>query len=242
MQSYSMDELPSQPKEKHLRAPTFWGKYGKYRWIIVLILFIIIGIEAIYIAANTTPAPSQTETPPIARQSSPTSSPSPTTDPTENPDLSLKNWKTYTNNEYAFSIQYPPSVTLTEYSQNSEAAAPVIALSFPNDSYTSFSVGISETYKGRETAKEIVDSLLYVRKFGKTKEITATRSLYIVNGVEGEQIISEEIIGDFKRGDIETIIVKDNQVYSFDLRYRAENKQKMLLFADQILSTFKFTE
>jgi hypothetical protein len=52
------DKKLAAPEEKRLRAPTFLGKYSKYKWLILLFL-LIIALTETFIAANNAVTPEQ---------------------------------------------------------------------------------------------------------------------------------------------------------------------------------------
>ena len=158
---------------------------------------------------------------------------SPTPDPTAD-------WKTYTNTDLGFSFKYPSESKLTFNCL--ECEAPDLMISFPNDTYTLISAGSTEKIdKEKPTVKAIIDNKIYVNKFS-TYPVTVTRSAYTLDGIEGEKTFSEEKIGNLTRNDIDILVLKDKKLYTFNFRFRPENKQKMSILADQILSTFKFTD
>lgn len=79
-----------------------------------IVLMAVSGIGGYYLGANKQPSSSQPPTRPS--QSLPTL----TTTPTPTPDETA-NWKTYKNNEFSFSFQYPPNLKLTESKQLSRS-------------------------------------------------------------------------------------------------------------------------
>jgi hypothetical protein len=160
--------------------------------------------------------------------------------PTSTSDLT-SNWKTYANNNLGLTIKYPSESKLQVNCHDCEAAD--IDISFPNDKYTIIQMSSSSNYdKDKPTVRDIVDSLIYVRNHSADPYIQQIRSPITLDGVIGEKLFSEEKIGDFTRNDIEIYVIKDKKLYSIDFRFEPKNKQRMSTLADQILSSFKFTQ
>jgi hypothetical protein len=150
-------------------------------------------------------------------------------------------WKTYINSDLGFSFKYPSESKLQVNCHDCETAD--IDISFPNDKYTIIQMSSSSNYdKDKPTVRDIVDSLIYVRNHSTDPYVQQIRSPITLDGVIGEKLFSEEKIGDFTRNDIEIYVIKDKKLYSIDFRFEPKNKQRMSTLADQILSSFKFTQ
>ncbi len=114
-----MEELPSSPDEKKLspspeekllRTRTFLEKYGRYFWLILTLLLLILILAGVYIAANSTTKIQQTPQILVPTQSIPTLLANPTEYLYREPSGSAatSNWKTYTDSNLNYSFQYPP--------------------------------------------------------------------------------------------------------------------------------------
>lgn len=221
-QGQALQNQSTEFKGSTPNASSNWIKFG----IIAVILLVLLS-SAYILGKNNSSKQSPT----------PLGSPKPTAqtaDPTAD-------WKTYTNSDLGFSFKYPPDSKLKVNCH--DCGTSDIDISFPNDTYTLIQIGSTSNYdRDKPTVKDIVDSLIYVRKFSTDPYTQQIRSPITLDGVEGEKLFSEEKIGDFIRDDIEIYVIKDKKLYSLDFRFEAKNKQKMSTLADQILSTFKFTD
>jgi hypothetical protein len=88
---------PQTPVQTPPEAPQVVpSKSFPLKWILILIIFILIGGGATYYVAN------QSQKPASSSNQTPTTAPSPT--PTPDP---TSDWKTYTNTKYGYSVKYP---------------------------------------------------------------------------------------------------------------------------------------
>jgi hypothetical protein len=219
-----MEELSSPPEKKHLKAPTFWGKYGKYQWIIIVVLLVVIGIEGVYIAANSTLDPSQNQISP------PPISPTPFPDQSANPTA---NWKTYTNNKFNFSFSYPGYWELRDHTSETNQTYQTIVL-FSQDKSAhdyGFTIDISiwSNPDNLSTEEFVPKHILTSNKNLQYKDIN-------LNGTIAKQALNLP-----NQIDASDIFIKNGKyIISISGAY-ADIKAHKDIF-DQILSTFTFTD
>lgn len=114
----STKKLPPSPEEKLLRSPTFWEKYGKYFWLILTLLLVIVS-GCIYIATNYITKSQQVPHLPVPTQLMSPSSPI----PTENlyreatGSATAESWLTDSTKDFSFKHDPTSSVVQKSYSE-----------------------------------------------------------------------------------------------------------------------------
>ena len=159
------------------------------------------------------------------------------TDETANPDLIWANWKTYTNEKFRYSIQYPSNLQLIVNNDH---------LSVTNNNndtkhYFNISIEVSDNTKN-QTTQDFVHNSKILTASGEYKNPFVAPKPYTYGEIEG-------IISDVTNGDdfyVEVIQVNNGKIYEFKLLAGPDTGTKPTdeyrnIF-DQILSTFKFLD
>lgn len=187
--------------------------------LIGLILIILSGVGGFYLGSYVFPQePSPTPTP----ASSPIPSPTPTSDPTAD-------WKTYTSEVLGFTVRYPDTWHLTKCGPG-EAA-----LLNPNTS----PVCAGEPYEPIQffssTEKQTEEEFL--ASIGPEFKLTSKAGIMEAGVTHQKYLVEKVQPAPGPDSYIQIRVPLDNgtfKIYIFDLQYET--------IADQILSTFKFTE
>ncbi|MBP9716850.1 MAG: hypothetical protein KBD51_02800 [Candidatus Levybacteria bacterium] len=144
-------------------------------------------------------------------------------------------WQTYTNNIYNFSFKYPREGKIEEFPP--DAPAPAAILRIPNTS-SDLLVHVYENFK---TVNEAISYKLDSEEKNQIYPSKYSRTNYNNGVINGEKLISE-INPNTMHNYIDVYSQFNNKIYHSEFRYDdSEDRKKMLLLADQILSTFKFT-
>ncbi len=212
--------LPSIPPELPKTFP---------KWIIIGIILLLLAATSVfaykyYQLKQPTFNPQPTPTPQTTNIN-----PSPTPDPTAN-------WKTYTNDEFKFSLRHPNSWdTKMLGSDNSKTliiAPQDTIVKLPNEGFGggSFLTLSVNFYKQPQSTPKTDESQL----ISQVSSITLDH--------KPAQRYTTQILQDlpgFSKGDvIDTVVIENNGLY---LKIDFMKKEYKTIF-DQILSTFKFTE
>lgn len=210
-------------------------------FVLVLILVIAVAGGTYYLGRVSTKSPhtkiqqpSQiTQTIPAFSPSSQTT-PSSTLTPTQN---STANWKTYENTNYGFTIKTPPQYFFQENANNKALISLMETNPNPNREFgLGFDIKLSKAPSG---------SYSILEQFGSTGDVTYSNSLFIKNktpqsitlgGKKGYVMrdIGAGVAGILK----EIVLINDNNLYNVQIGGSWTEKEDE---ADQILSTFKFT-
>lgn len=217
-------------------------------WIIVGALIVIIAAGAYYLGRSSTPKPS---TPPTVI-SQPTSTPDASREPNgsgasgaPNGDAETANWKTYTNIKYGYSLKYPSSFFIYEFSEPIyEPKGNIDTTEISNYETSDFSSGKINP----DDPKVFVMLITY--PLDKTTDLAIIREGYKDTQYIHYNVIDYSIgnqpalkikmtwqVGRMTRGEV--ITVHKNKIFSFTLR---STNSKYASYLDQILSTFKFTQ
>jgi hypothetical protein len=259
-----METLSSPPEKKHLIAPTIWQKYGKYQWLVIAFLLVVIGIEGFYIAANNIQTPSQPSLN-IAPLSSTLPSPTITPNILATPDHVLTaNWRTF-KSEWGYSLKYPPNMYLREtgnalvYLSNfqgdvfggDEPPDPkynkgiflvnIVDSNFNDASVSDYLDEWWTDYK-RDSIPPVPPRAMGIVMIGDIQAVKTENSV-VSHIVDGGKVISyyftREIESTFEDG----YIFKHTLLYQVDFQYGSEEENPELSAVfNQILSTFKFTD
>ncbi|MEK7101453.1 MAG: hypothetical protein AAB860_00745 [Patescibacteria group bacterium] len=227
--------LPVQPVVSPLIStviPTSKFKTHIFVWIVVGIVILGVGITGgLFLGKKLYPIPQILPTP------SPISQATPTPDPTAN-------WKTYTNDTYGFSFQYPPELLLSVNCTVFAMGNFLTCLQSSDFSYlvsdpdkkqpeTSKTVTISEGF-GLFVKKDITDypydiSVLqedYKRSHSNVS-VTTTNTTPIL-----------KVSSNNNPGNVHWIMIHNKNVYSVLSPFNTQDYPVI----DQILSTFKFID
>jgi hypothetical protein len=231
---------PQSPPEEHLPKPlTFWEKYGKYRLPVVALLAVLVS-GSIFIAANTTQAPSQTT--PTLPQPSPSASPTATTDLTTN-------WMTYTNTKYGYSFKYPSNYTpydfsTSEFTAKDDSKRITLASSqLPRSSsgeYLPYALDIEATNKLQlDSLKGLLEAAV------QRGDCTGCPKKYTgqVNGYQATIYDGYLYLTNVKEPLQKIFLLEHNGKYFIITRHTGENEPTFPYdISEQILSTFKFID
>ena len=157
--------------------------------------------------------------------------------PLQSPKEDTANWKTYTNEKFRYSIQYPQNLKLIVNNNR-----PSITNN-NNDTkhYFNISIEASDNTKN-QTAQDFVSSSKILTASGEYKNPFITPKPYTKGSLNG-------VISDVTNGDdfyLEVIQANDGKIYEFKLLSGPDTGTKPTTedrtTFDQILSTFKFLD
>lgn len=197
---------------------------------VLIILAAIIFAVAILIALNTDLVKRLKKEPSPTPVSSPTLSPSPTTQQSSSTTDEMANWKTYKNALVGFSIKYPANAQLYEAIDSNGVGTVDIRISDDN-------LRISIAVKDVQAAQLLPSTFKSCSAKGEV-------SILVIDGIESKKCVRKS-----SDGSITLIIVDDftrNGQVIYDigltpLQPRDNNLRAAEIF-DQILSTFQFID
>ena len=146
----------------------------------------------------------------------------------------IANWKTYTNADIGYFIKYPESIDTTYYRSNVGSFVSISLPSLNTKDVSENNMTILDSTNSYEAFKEAVDN--HVNQTKNNAKIN--RSPYILDGITGELLIETYPIGVEHQS---VWIQYKKTILIFQVKYKPENKEKTLIYFDQILSTFQFT-
>lgn len=215
-----MNERPNQPNKRKNEFATIL--------IIVVVCAILFGAIGYVIGNKKTTTPEVPVEPTITDDQT-----SPVVDETATADVTA-NWKTYTNDQFGFSIKYPSDYTgniASGYSENDG-----VTIDSPSTGgYEQPHLVNVEAQKSSQNFDDYIASAAKDSLFAEATKITfAGQPAY--EGVESGMVTSYGIITE-KNGNIFTIVLDTGLVDGL-----AKNKAAISDIENQILSTFQFTK
>jgi hypothetical protein len=226
-------QLPVEPPEPELPAPSFWerAKINKSKiFVSVLGIFVFAGavFGAYKLGQRQVQPPQPTPTPEVA---------TPTPDPTAD-------WKTYTNTEYGYSIKYPKDWNTSEPEGGPERGRRINFHPWRERSFEEIDYQISiivHEVSRRDTLNSWLDEK--IGSYPKEIQALITREDVILDNFEGERVLEEP-----SQAGVYNIYTQKGQfIYNFMLAPYSPKDLPQLLpesldYFSLMLSTFRFLE